>query len=225
VVENIGAPATNILSLYNGRLFLVSAEDNNLLWFSKQVIESTPVEMSDLFTLFVSPTIGAQGNTGPISALAAMDSNLMVFKPNAAIYYINGTGPDNTGASNDFSQPVFVASTVGCDNPNSITLMPQGLMFQSDKGIWLLGRDLSTNYIGAPVEDFNEQAVLGSLTIPGTNQVRFMLESALSHVRLLLPAVGHFHWVESGFVRPFLKGYTPSWMFTAEYCRNFRIRI
>lgn len=176
VIENIGAPATKIMTLFKSRLFLVDSEDQNLLWYSKQVIEATPVEMSDLFTIFIAPTVSAQGNTGPIAALSVMDDKLIIFKKNA-IYYIVGNGPDNTGANNDFSEPVFITSTIGCSIQNSVVFMPQGLMFQSDKGIWLLGRDLSTTYIGAPVEDFNQDAALSALSIPETNQVRFTLNN------------------------------------------------
>jgi hypothetical protein len=53
-------------------------------------------------------------------------------------------------------------------------------MFQSDKGIWLLGRDLSTNYIGAPVEGFNSQIVMSAESIPATNQVRFVLPNSIT---------------------------------------------
>lgn len=179
VVENIAAPSTSIMTLFRSRLFLVDAEDPNLLWYSKQVIESTPAEMSDLFTIFVAPTIGAQGNTGPISSLSSIDDKLIIFKQNA-IYYLVGNGPDNTGANNDFSEPVFVTSTIGCTNQNSIVFMPNGLMFQSDKGIWLLGRDLSTSYIGAPVEDFTLSSLVQSaVNVPGTNEVRFTLDSGI----------------------------------------------
>lgn len=174
VIENIAAPASTVSCLFKNRLFIVDAEDQNLLWFSKQVIESTPVEMSDLFTIYVAPTTGAQGSTGPITALSAMDDKLIIFKKDA-IYYLTGTGPDNTGASSDFSDPIYISSSVGCANQNSIVLMPSGIMFQSDKGIWLLGRDLSTQYIGSQVESFNSQQVESALTIPGTNQVRFTL--------------------------------------------------
>jgi hypothetical protein len=176
VVEDINAPATNIMTLFDDRLWLVDAEDQNLLWYSKQVIESTPVEMSDLFTFYVAPSQGAQGSTGPITALAPMDDKLIIFKNNA-IYYINGTGPDNTGANNQYSQPIFITSTVGCTNQRSIVFMPGGLMFQSDKGIWLLGRGLDTQYIGAPVEEFNASTVQSAVNVPATNQVRFTLDS------------------------------------------------
>lgn len=176
VLENIGAPATDLVTLWGSRLFLVPSEDRNLIQFSQPVIEGTPVEMSDLLTIYVAPTIGAQGNTGDTTAIASMDDKLIIFK-RSAIYYITGVGPDITGANNQYSEPIFITSTVGCARPRSIVFMPQGLMFQSDKGIWLLGRDLSTRYIGSDVEAFNDDAVLSAITVPGTNEVRFNLES------------------------------------------------
>lgn len=179
VVEDIGPPATEAMTLFRSRMFLIDAEDPNLLWYSKQVIEATPVEFSDLFTIYVSPTTGSQGSTGPMKCLFPMDDKLIIFKQDA-IYYLTGTGPDNTGANNDFSEPIFITSTVGSVNQASIVFIPQGLMFQSDKGIWLLGRDLSTNYIGAPVEDFNSATVLSAIAIPGTNQVRFTLNMGVT---------------------------------------------
>ncbi len=179
VVENIAAPASIASALFNNRLFLIDAEDRNLLWFSKQVIETVPVEMSDLLTIYVAPTTGAQGSTGPMTALAAMDDKLIIFKKDA-IYYINGSGPDNTGANSTFSDPVFITSSVGCSNPSSTVLMPNGVMFQSDKGIWLLGRDLNTSYIGSPVEQYNDSVVMSATVIPGTNQVRFILQGNIT---------------------------------------------
>lgn len=180
VIENIAAPAVKAITLFDTRLFYINAEDQNQLGFSKQVIENTPVETSDLFTIFVSPTSAAQGPTGPMQALAPLDDKLAIFKKNA-IYYINGRGPDNTGAQNQYSEPTFITATVGCENQKSIVFMPQGLMFQSDKGIWLLGRDLGTSYIGSPVESFTENAtVLSAVNVPGTNQVRFTMDSGVT---------------------------------------------
>lgn len=177
VIEDIAAPASIDSALFKNRLFLIDAEDPNLLWYSKQVIEAVPVEMSDLLTLYIAPTSGAQGSTGAMTAISAMDDKLIIFKKDA-IYYLTGTGPDNTGAQNDFSDPIFITSSVGCANPNSIVLISNGLMFQSDKGIWLLGRNLDTQYIGAPVEQYNSNAVLSAQSIPTTNQVRFVLDNS-----------------------------------------------
>jgi hypothetical protein len=109
-----------------------------------------------------------------------MDDKLIIGKQNALLY-INGSGPDNTGKNSQFSEPIFITSTVGCTNQKSIVLMPKGLMFQSDKGIWLLGRGLDTEYIGAAVEDFTLGAtVLSAVNVPETNQVRFTLDTGIT---------------------------------------------
>ncbi len=180
VVEDVNAPASDLLALFDTRLWMVNAEDPNELWFSKQVIQATPVEMSDLFTMYVPPTTATQGTTGPMTSIAAMDDKLIIGKRNAFLY-INGTGPDNTGANNQYSQPIFITSTVGCENQKSIVLMPQGIMFQSDKGIWLLSRGLDTSYIGAPVEDLTDGAtVMSAVNVPETNQVRFTLDTGVT---------------------------------------------
>lgn len=180
VLENISPPASDIMTLFNNRLWLVDAENRDLLWYSKQVIQDTPVEMSDLLTMYIAPSVSSEGSTGPITALAPLDDKLIIFKENA-LGYINGVGPDNTGANSQYSEFVLITSVVGCTNQNSIVFMPNGLMFQSNKGIWLLGRDLSTTYIGAPVEDYTlSSSVLSALNIPATNQVRFTMDSGIT---------------------------------------------
>lgn len=179
VIENISSPATNLLTIFDTRVWLVDAENPRNLWFSKQILPETPVEMSDLLTFYVAPSTNIQTTTGPITAMTAMDDKLILFTPNA-IYYINGAGPDNTGAQNQYSQPIFVTSVVGCDNQKSLVLTPNGLMFQSNKGIWLLDRQMNTSYIGAPADDFNLIEVVSAQAIPETNQVRFSLESGIT---------------------------------------------
>lgn len=180
VIEDTATPSPTAITLFDNRVWMVDGEDQNLLWFSKTVIENVPVEMSDLLTLYISPTQSAQGPTGPITAIAPLDDKLIIMKKDA-LYYLNGSGPDNTGSNSQYSQPIFVTSTVGCAIPESIVFIPDGLMFQSDKGIWLLGRNLETVYIGAPVEGFTSSATVNSAqTIPSTNQVRFTLSSGLT---------------------------------------------
>ena len=191
VIENIGAPSFNALTLFDDRLWGLDAEDTNLLWYSKQVIENTPVEMSDLFTFYIAPSIGSQGSTGPITALSPLDDKLIIFKA-TAMYYINGTGPDNTGTNSTYSQPFFITSVVGSSNQQSIAFIPDGLMFQSEigiteenntivNGIWLLSRGLQVMYIGAPVEEYTRTAlVLSAVSVPGTTQIRFTLDSGIT---------------------------------------------
>lgn len=176
VIENISPPACDVIALYQSRLMLIEAENKNNLWYSKQVIQSTSVEMNDGFVMYVAPTTAAQGATGPVRGLCPLDDKLILFKKDA-LYYINGAGPDNAGLNNQLSEPTFISSTIGSDQPKSIVFTPVGLMFQSDKGIWTLGRDLSTSYTGAPVEAYNANVALSSVNVPGTNQVRFTIDA------------------------------------------------
>lgn len=177
VVENVAAPACNGSVVTPTRQWIINAENPNELWYSKRVLANTPVEFSDLFTYYVSPSSVTQGSSaGPCKVLAFMDDKLIIFKTNSP-YYVTGRGPDDTGANNDFSDPIFINAPVGCENSNSIVTTPMGIMFQASKsgGIWLLGRNLQTSYVGAPVEAFNSLDVQSALTVPGTNEVRFTL--------------------------------------------------
>jgi hypothetical protein len=177
VVENIAAPASLALTLYDTRAWLIDAEDRNLLWYSKQNIEAVPVEFSDLFTYYVDPSVGVSGPTGDLGAFCPMDEKLILFKKDS-IFYINGTGPDNTGANSQYSQPIFITAAVGSVNQASILLTPLGIMFESSQGIWLLGRNLQTQYVGSDVEAFtNAGGVTSAVSIPGTTEVRFQLDS------------------------------------------------
>jgi len=179
VLENICPPASNNLALFNNRLWLVDAEDPNLLWYSQLVIEDTPVQMTDLLTQYIAPATGAQSSTGPITAIAPMDDKLVIWKE-SGLGYINGVGPDATGANDGYSDFVIINSVIGCLNQKSVVLTPLGLIFQTNKGIWLLGRDLSTQYIGAPVENLVlGNTVVDAKVIPNSTQVRIDLDTGI----------------------------------------------
>lgn len=184
VVENTGGPPGKSNFIFDDRLWVIDAEDNDLLWYSKQVIQGTPVEMSDLFTKFIAPNASSQGPSGPLNCGFPMDDKAILFK-DAALLYFNGSGPDNTGANSQYSQPVLITATVGCNNQKSIVFQPSGLMFEfaseAGNGIWLLGRDLSTKFIGAPVQAYTRSATVQSaVNIPGSNQVRFTMSSGIT---------------------------------------------
>jgi hypothetical protein len=180
VLENIMAPACDTMTVWDTRLWLINAENKNSVWYSKPVVENVPSEMTDLQSLYISPSVSSQGPTGYLHCLAPMDDKLILFKAQA-IYYINGRGPDITGTNNQYSEPTFIVGTLGCTNQRSVIMTPNGLMFQSDKGIWMLNRGLGYSYIGAPVEEYtNNGIVLAAVNIPETTQVRFTLDSGVT---------------------------------------------
>lgn len=167
-VPNASPPASDLVTSFKNRVILIPSENPLSWWFSKQVVNSFPVEFSNIFV----NNIDQKG--GPITAVAAMDDKLIFFKKNL-IFYVTGDGPAPNDTANDFIYPQLVATDVGCTDPDSVVLTPNGLMFKSLKGIYLLDRGLSTQYIGAPVEAFNSLKVNSSQLMPNSTQVRFSL--------------------------------------------------
>lgn len=171
-LENIGPPTTDLMTSFKNRVILVNAENPLQWWFSKQIIQGFPAEYSDILT----QNIDQKG--GDITALSTMDDKLIFFKQ-SNLWYVIGDGPSPNGQNNNFTYPQIISSDTGCINQNSIVLSPHGLFFQSPKGIYLLGRDLSLNYIGSPVERYNSSNVTSAQMISGTNQIRFSLDSGI----------------------------------------------
>ncbi len=174
-VPNSGAPASVIFGEYKNRIILIPSDNPYSWWFSKQVIPGSPVEFSDVFV----ENIGTEG--GPITAFIQMDSNAIFFKENS-IFYVVGDGPAPSGANNDFTQALSVSSDVGCINAQSLILMPGGIIFKSNKGIYLLSRGMALEYIGSEVEAFNNDVVTSAKLISYTNQIRFTLNSGVTLV-------------------------------------------
>ena len=166
IIENIPPPASLILTPYKNRLVCVSSENPKKLIYSKNRIPLGPVEFSDVFSIVLNKATR-------ITALSEFDQKLIIFEPNQ-IFYITGNGPNSTGAQNDFSAANLVTGDVGCSNTNSLVLMPLGLMFQSNKGIYLLDRSLQTIYIGAEVEAYNSLTITSAELIQNENQIRYL---------------------------------------------------
>jgi hypothetical protein len=177
VLENTPPPACTKLVVFQNRLFGISDEDPLVLFYSQQVIPGAAVEFSDFLTINLDPRIGAA------TALAVMDEKLIAYGADSE-WYVIGTGPDATGASGSYQDPQIIpGEAIGCTNAKSPILVQAGLVSQSAKGLYLLTRNLTTEYAGADVEGFVQGNVVTSAhAIPTTTQVRLTLDSGLAVV-------------------------------------------
>jgi hypothetical protein len=168
VLENIAPPAAKIVATHTAsqRIFLAGLENPNELQYSKITAANGAVEFNDALRIAVDP-VG-----GPITALAAMDEKLVIFEQDAT-FFMSGTGPNNVGQQDTFTTPERISIDIGCIEPRSVVLVPQGLMFKSRKGIYLLSRALALEYVGAPVEAFNSLTISSAKVVAELNQVRF----------------------------------------------------
>jgi hypothetical protein len=173
-VANGATPPALCVATYRNRLILVPADDPTSFWYSKQIVEGAPAEFSPLLVQAVSQ----QG--GPIAAVASMDEKLVFFKA-SDIFYEVADGPTVTGSGNDFTQGIRINTDSGTTVAASVVEMPDGIMFQSTKGISLLDRNLGVHYVGAEVEGYftSGVTVTSAVLYPGPNQVRFTLSSGV----------------------------------------------
>lgn len=169
VIENSAAPAARFAVSGGNRLFLGGLEEKDEIAYSKKQLFGVSVEFNDLFRIRISS--GTNADKSKISALGYMDGKLIIFRQQS-IFFVNGDGPNDLGQGG-FTEPEIIQSDVGCTDARSVLSMPSGLMFKSRKGIYLLTRGLSVEYIGAPVEAYNSESIIASILSDKYSECRF----------------------------------------------------
>lgn len=170
-LENIAAPASDILVSFKSRAIAIPSEDKLSWWYSKQVIPGQPVEFSDQFVNNVN------SNIGNITAVGTLDEKIIFFGPSSK-YFVVGDGPAPSGVNNDYSQAQHITGSTGCENQNSILEIPIGIIYQDPtKGIYLLDRSLSEQFIGKDVQQYNDDPVTSAQLIPESTSLKLTLTS------------------------------------------------
>lgn len=168
-LENDLASSSKASASFKDRIFYASS---NVLNYTKIIQPNTPIEFSALFT--VNPNL----NNKDVVTIQEMDNVLAIFGQNS-ISILAGEGPNDLGEQNDYRTPQQISSDVGATDMNSVVATPEGILFKSEKGIYMLNRGLYVTYIGAPVEQYNSQQVLDAILLNDTNEVRFLLSDKI----------------------------------------------
>ncbi len=116
--------------------------------------------------------------TDDITALHSINDVIVAFSERQA-FAMSGPGFDNTGGGGPFGTG-RVTSDVGCTEPGSVVMIPGGLLFKSAKGIYGMDQSFGVEYLGAPVERYNAQAIKAATVVPDTNQVIFLCADGVS---------------------------------------------
>ncbi len=166
--DNTAPDAATVLAQTSSRLFLAGGTiPSNTVYHSKQRGLGQPAgEFNGNLTIRIDEA------GGPITAIAEINGDLIIFKE-GRIYGLSGEGPNDVGGGNYYGQPRLIASDVGCTRPRTVVLVPDGLMFVSGRGIYLLGQG-GVQYIGAEVEGFNDLTYVSAQVIPEQNIVVFL---------------------------------------------------
>jgi hypothetical protein len=170
-LDNLAPPSATILGGSKDRLFLAGGEvGHSTVMYSKLHTAGQPLTFNDALTIKVDRS------GGEITGLATLNDSLVIFKE-SHIYIVTGNGPNNLGYGDSmFSEPQLVTADVGCKTQKSIVETPFGLMFQSEKGIYLIAHNATVSYIGAMVESYNDQTIKAATLLPDANQVIFLTD-------------------------------------------------
>ena len=214
ILGNDAAQPSAQISVSQNRAFLLSAENRKRFYLTKQFQRGEAPAFSDYLYIDVDP-IG-----GDCTAGWNMDSNFLIFK-NHQIEVLSGDGPDDGGNNNTFSTPVIVTTDVGCTNPDSLATVPQGIVFQSDKGMYLLDRSLRAEYLGNPVEDLVAGATITSATlVEGAQEVRFTTSGSTATPGVTNPTLvwNYFFNEWSVWIHPVAPVHAMVWQSTGLWC-------
>lgn len=172
-----GAPANGFIGSctdlirHQNKLFAAGIDD--------KVFLSLPIkEGSTPYFPSTGPfTVGLSGDPSKITAIESNLDHLLIFTEDNG-YYTTGSGPNAIGEG-AFRPPRLFANDQGAKLGAAHTDSPLGVFYQTDRGIYLVARDMSVAYIGAGVEDtVGSNLAVSMIRHDDDSSIRIMLQPA-----------------------------------------------
>lgn len=157
----------SVIASGQDRVFLAGLDDPNKVLYSKLHFGGDSVAFNEALAIQVDE------EGGPITGLRMLGETLVIFKERS-VYYVTGSGRDNLGAGADYSEANLLVADCGSINQSSIVSGPDGVYFQSAKGIHVVAGAGGAMYVGAPVEAYNADEVTAATLLADVNQIRFL---------------------------------------------------
>ena len=170
-----GAPANGFIGSctdlirHQNKLFAAGIDD--------KVFLSLPIkEGSTPYFPSTGPfTVGLSGDPSKITAIESNLDHLLIFTEDNG-YYTTGSGPNAIGEG-AFRPPRLFANDQGAKLGAAHVDSPLGVFYQTDRGIYLVGRDMSVAYIGAGVEDtVGSNLAVSMIRHDDDSSIRIMLQ-------------------------------------------------
>ena len=155
--ESSGTPISSPIDVTRHKDSLIVSNTENVVYSSTGLIPGIAAIMPGL----VAENAGAFGLYGDSQneAITHIASNGLVclFFTKSDGYAFEGEGPDSR-AQGAWSAPVKFAPGQGVRPDGFIAATPMGVLYSSQSGIYLVGNDMKTVNIGAPVADYTSFA-------------------------------------------------------------------
>lgn len=177
-LDDMQPPACLTLCTHQNRLWML-AGDGRTVWVSKDYLSNVGTAPG------FHPNV-TMAFEKPITAMHALDDKLIAFASDT-FYAVVGQGPAPNGLGASW-ETLAVQTDVGCTNPRSVASIPDGLLFQSSRGIHLLTRKLEVEWVGAPVKDQLSQYpnITSAVVVGSRSEVRFTANNAAGTAGVVL---------------------------------------
>ena len=169
-LDNVCAPSFVHLCAHKNRIYGIG-DDRKTVWYSKRYVSGEVPGFNEQLTFSVDD------DEEPLLGICSLDDKLILFKEEK-IYYVTGDGPSPGGAGGTLSEPTVLNNKIGCSNPRSIVVFPDGVFFQApDTRIYILTRGLDVLPIGKRVRNqTTDYPVCAASYVDDTQQqVRFCM--------------------------------------------------
>lgn len=150
---------------------VVADTETGDVWFSKPLVTGDGPGFSGSMTQ-------APWDGGAVTALADLESTLVVGKAES-LWRIDGDPPANNGSSS-LTSPVRIPSAAGIATPTGTLRTPEGVVFMSGQGLYILDRGFSVSFLGAGVASSVPPGTVfaGCAVLPAQNLARWVVRES-----------------------------------------------
>ena len=172
VLSNDSIATCKCMTVHDNRLLIGGVEGSDKVFYTKEKIDGEGLGPSD----FLSINTGAKG--GDVIALKSFGDVVIVLKE-TCVGMISGQYALDTGTDVSLKYDL-VSEEVGCISKNAIAEIDKGIIFQSERGLCLVGRDFQVSFIGAPVESLRDYPLRSASLTTDLQSVVFLGETGPS---------------------------------------------
>ena len=167
ILERLAPPPASIIAATQDRLFLAGIADNPY-----QIVYSRLRGSGEVATFHDALSVEVPPSGGAVTGLAFLNETLIAFCEHAT-WALPNDGFSNVGSGQNYGPARLLSGDIGAVSHDSIALTPRGLVFESQKGIYLLGQGWDFQFIGKKV-DFWTDGVSSAHVMETEHQVRFL---------------------------------------------------
>jgi hypothetical protein len=162
-------PPCRTACIHENRVTLAQLEDGDRIALSLQVRDGEGLRFNEDLRYLVP------ANGTDLETVLSMAGRLYALRQGGILAW-DGNPPNDAGGGSDFTEPRVVSPDVGCSNFRSLVETPDGWMFESGKGRYLLARNEQLAYLGGDVETYTEAAI-AAVCLRAKDQARWYTAS------------------------------------------------